>query len=69
MEPPALVPFQLDVAAAYGGRGLLVPGGMVFEKSGAERRSYFPLIAASMLMWFSSRMVPMALCNAALAFT
>jgi len=30
---------------------------------------YFPLMAASTLMWFSSRIVPMALCNAAFAFT
>jgi hypothetical protein len=31
--------------------------------------TYFPLIAASTLMWFSSRIVPIARCNAALAFT
>ena len=30
---------------------------------------YFPLMAASMLMLFSSRMVPMARCSAARAFT
>ena len=37
--------------------------------SGLPPSSYFPLIAASMLMWFSSRIEPVARCNAAFAFT